>query len=185
MENTINRDKRWKILKSEYYVRRPWMTARKDCVEYPDGRINDEYWVLEYPEWVNVIAITKEGKMVMERQYRHGAGLTAYELPCGVVEKGESPLEAAKRELMEETGYGGGYWEELMVISANPGSQNNMAHCYLAKDVEKQGEQKLDATEDLEVFLLEQDYVKSLLLNNQIVQALMIGPLYKYFWEKS
>lgn len=183
MENTISKEKRWKILKSEYISRRPWMTARRDTVEYPDGRVNDEYWVLEYPEWVNVIAITKEGKMVMERQYRHGAGITSYELPCGVVEAGEDPLDAARRELEEETGYTGGEWTKLMVTSANPGSMNNWAHSYLAVGVEKTTSQHLDSTEELEVHLLDQDYVKALLLDNQILQALMVGPLYKYFYE--
>ena len=184
MENTVDRRKCWKILESKYYVRRPWMTCRKDRVEYPDGRINEEYWVLEYPEWVNVIAITKDGQMVMERQYRHGAGLTAYELPCGVVESGEDPLDAAKRELEEETGYGGGRWSKLMELYPNPGSQTNVSHSYLALDVEKIGDQHLDSTEELEVYLLDQDYVKELVLNNQIVQALMVGPLYKFFCEK-
>lgn len=182
MENTISTEKRWKVLKSEYFVRRPWMTCRKDKVEYPDGRVNDEYWVLEYPEWVNVIAITKEGKMIMERQYRHAAQLTAYELPCGVVEKGEDPLEGAKRELMEETGFGGGTWKKLMTIAPNPGSQTNFAHCYLATDVEPIGTQHLDDTEELEVYQLAPDYVKALLLDGQIVQALMVAPLYKYFF---
>lgn len=182
MENTISTEKRWKVLQSEYFVRRPWMTCRKDKVEYPDGRVNDEYWVLEYPEWVNVIAITKEGKMIMERQYRHAAQLTAYELPCGVVEKGEDPLEGAKRELLEETGFGGGTWKKLMAIAPNPGSQTNSAHCYLATDVEPIGTQHLDDTEELEVYQLDPDYVKALLLDGQIVQALMVAPLYKYFF---
>ena len=108
MENTINEDKKWKILSSEYLVRRPWLTARRDVAQLPDGRVNNEYYVLEYPDWVNIIAITKEGKMIMERQYRHALGNTCYELPCGVIEAGETPLEAAKRELLEETGYAGG-----------------------------------------------------------------------------
>ncbi len=184
MENTVDRRRRWKILRSEYYVRRPWMTSRKDCVEYEDGRMNEEYWVLEYPEWVNVIAITNEGKMVMERQYRHGAGLTSYELPCGVVESGESPLSAGKRELEEETGYGGGEWIKLMELYPNPGSQTNCSHSYLALGVEKLCAPHLDTTEELEVYLLDQSYVKALLNDNQIVQALMAGPLYKYFYDE-
>ena len=88
---------RWRVLSSQYLIRKPWLTARVDKLELPDGRIMPEYYVLEYPDWVNVIAMTKDGKFVMERQYRHAAGITAYELPCGVIEKGESPLEAAKR----------------------------------------------------------------------------------------
>ena len=176
MKNTITEDKKWKILSTEYLVKRPWLTARRDVAELPDGRINHEYYVLEYPDWVNIIAITKDGKIVMERQYRHALGNTCYELPCGVIEKGETPLEAAKRELLEETGFAGGEWQEWMTLSP--------AHSFLAVGVEKVSGQHLDATEDIDVYILEPDYVRELLQNNQILQALMAAPLWKYFYDK-
>ena len=181
MENTINQEGKWKILSSEYLVKRPWLTARRDVAQLPDGRINNEYYVLEYPDWVNIIAITEDGLMVMERQYRHGLGNTCYELPCGVIEEGETPLEAAKRELLEETGFGGGEWQEIMVLSPNPATSNNLAHSFLATGVRKMAEQSLDATEDIKVYLKTKEYVKELLDNNQILQALMAAPLMKYF----
>ena len=184
MENTINEEKKWKILSSEYLVQRPWLTARRDVAELPDGRINHEYYVLEYPDWVNIIAITKDGQMVLERQYRHALGKTCYELPCGVIEDGETPLEAAKRELLEETGFSGGEWQEWMTLSPNPATSTNLAHSFLATGVEKVSGQHLDATEDIDVFLLDQDYVRDLLQNNQILQALMAAPLWKYFYDK-
>ena len=184
MKNTITEDKKWKILSSEYLVQRPWLTARRDVAELPDGRVNHEYYVLEYPDWVNIIAITKDGKIVMERQYRHALGNTCYELPCGVIEKGEMPLEAAKRELLEETGFAGGEWQEWMTLSPNPATSTNLAHCGLAVGVEKVSGQLLDATEDIDVYILEQDYVRELLQNNQILQALMAAPLWKYFYEQ-
>lgn len=177
------KDTKWKILESEYLVKRPWLTARRDKVLLEDGRINDEYYVLEYPDWVNVIAITKDGKFIMERQYRHGLGVNSTEIPCGVMEKGEEPLQAAQRELLEETGYAGGKWTKLMTICANPGSQNNLTHCFLATGVEKVGEQHLDATEELTVMLMDEEEVKHLLLDGKLVQALMVAPLYKYFYN--
>lgn len=178
------KESKWKILETEYIIKRPWLTARRDKVQLPDGRIMDEYYVLEYPDWVNVIAITADGKFVMERQYRHGLGVSGTELPCGVMEKGEDPLEAAQRELLEETGFGGGQWSKLMTISPNPGSMTNMVHCYLAIGVEKIAEPSLDENEELTVHLMNEEEVKTLLDNGDIYQALMIAPLYKYFGNR-
>ena len=104
MNDPSDDNMKWTILESEYLVRRPWLTARRDRVELPDGRIHDEYYVLEYPTWVNVIAITAEGEYVMVKQYRHGLGIVATELCAGVVEHGEDTLAGAQRELLEETG---------------------------------------------------------------------------------
>ncbi len=184
MKSTITQEKKWKILSSEYLIRRPWLTARRDVAQLPDGRINNEYYVLEYPDWVNIIAITVDGKFVMERQYRHGLGNTCYELPCGVIEKGETPLQAAQRELLEETGYAGGQWQEWMTLSPNPATSTNLAHSFLAVGVTKVADQSLDATEDIDVYLETPEFVRQLLEENQILQALMAAPLWKYFSSK-
>lgn len=176
-----NRDKKWKVIESEYIIKRQWLTARRDKLELPDGRIMDEYYVLEYPDWVNVIAITKDGQFIMEKQYRHGLGVYSIELPCGVIDEGEEPIEAAKRELLEETGYSGGEWSKLMSLSPNPGAMTNLSHCFLAVGVEKTAEQSLDENEDLTVHLMSETEVKSLLKENKICQALMVAALYKYF----
>ena len=179
MNQTI---KEWKVLESEYLVRRPWLTARRDRLELPDGRIIPEYYVLEYPDWVNVIAITKDGQFVMERQYRHAARKISLELPCGVMEEGETPLEAAQRELLEETGFGGGQWKKLMELSPNPSAMSNTTHCFLAIGVEKIAEQHLDETEELSVLFMTKEEVKRMLNENQACQALMVAPLYKYIY---
>lgn len=177
-------DKKWEILESEYLIRRPWLTARRDHVRLPDGVDNKEYYVLEYPDWVNVIAITVDGKFVMERQYRHGLQWTGYEICAGVCESGENPLEAAKRELWEETGFGGGEWKLQMTISANTSTMTNLCHCFVATGVERISEQHLEATEDISVHLLTVDEVRNLLVGNEIRQALMAAPLWKYFAEQ-
>ncbi len=180
-EKAVGTDGKWKIVESEYLFNRPWLTVRRDKVELPDGRTNDEFYVLEYPDWVNVIAITRDGEFVMERQYRHGIGLTCYEICAGVIEKGETPLDAAKRELLEETGYGNGQWKEIMTISGNSSTTNNYTHCFVATGVEKIGTQHLDHTEDISVHLLSRQEVEALLENNLISQALMAAPLWRYF----
>lgn len=176
----------WETLSSEYIFRRPpWMTVRKDSIKHPDGRVNDEFYVLEYPDWINVIAITKDGLFVMERQYRHGLGKTGIEICAGVIEAGEKPIDAAKRELEEETGYIGGDWEEWMTISGNPSTTNNLTHCFIARNVEPSGTRHLDATEDITVELMNENEVFEMLVADRIKQSLMAAPLWKYFALKS
>ncbi|MBE6304434.1 MAG: NUDIX hydrolase [Bacteroidales bacterium] len=171
---------KWKLLESEYLIQRPWLTARCDKVQLPNGTIHDEYYVLEYPTWINVIAITDEGKYVMVEQYRHGLQDVFTEIVAGVVESGEPPIEAAKRELLEETGFGGGEWSLNAVLSANPGSMNNLTYSFIAKGVKKLCEQHLDETEDINVKLLSEDEVRRMLRNDEIKQALMAAPLLKH-----
>ncbi|MBO4984910.1 MAG: NUDIX hydrolase [Bacteroides sp.] len=174
------KDMTWKTLSSEYLIKRPWLTARRDVVQLPDGRIHNEYYVLEYPDWVNVIAMTDQGEMLLVRQYRHGLRQTNFELVAGCVEQGEDPLDAARRELLEETGYSGGRWSKLMTISANPSTNNNLTHCYLAEGVVHTSEQHLDATEDVEVHLLPLSEVKAMVSRGDFMQALMVAPLLKW-----
>lgn len=180
----MQRDMKWKTLKSEYIIKRPWLTARRDTVELPTGVVNDEYYVLEYPTWVNVIAVTNGGEYVFIRQYRHGLGETCMEIVAGVCEEGEQPEAAARRELMEETGYAGGTWRELMTVSANTSTMTNLTHCFLATGVERAGGQHLDRTEDIEVHLLTEEEAFALLSGDKIRQSLMAAPLWKHFYEK-
>ena len=186
LQKQISKDKRdmkWRTLKSDYIIRRPWLTARRDTVELPDGTVNDEYYVLEYPDWINVIAITAEGMFVLVRQYRHGIGQTCHEIVAGVMEQGEQPEAAARRELMEETGFGGGTWSETMVVSPNASTVTNVTHCFVATGVERIGSQHLDPTEDIEVCLVSREEMRRMLEQGEIKQALMAAPLWRYFAE--
>lgn len=175
---------RWKVLESEYVVKEPWMTVRKDKLRLPDGRVKEGYWSLEYPDWINVIALTRDGHFLFERQYRHGLDIVEWEIPAGVIEKGEEPLHAAQRELMEETGFGGGEWQPFMETCQNPGTCNNITHTFLATNVEHKGSQHFDANEDLDVYLLTQEQVFDILSRDLIKQSMMSAPLWKYFYQK-
>lgn len=182
MEKPENR--RWKVLSSEYLSRKPWYTVRHECVELPGGQQLPDYYVFEYPDWVNVIAITRDGRFVVIDQYRHGLGETAYEIPAGVVEPTDpSMLAAAQRELGEETGYGGGTWRQLTVVAPNPATQNNLTYCFVAEGVELVGRVHPDATEDIRTHLLTRSEVLELLRTDRIRQALMAAPLWRYFAE--
>lgn len=171
----------WEVLESEYVYKKPWLTARREHVKLPTGAEIQDFYVLEYPEFCNVIAITKDGKYLMERQYRHAQHLTGIEIPAGCVEKGEDPMEAAKRELYEETGYAGGEWSKLMTLSPNPGSCTNSSHTFLAVGVERVSTQHLEESEDIKIVLLEQEEVIRMLRNDEFHQAMMAAPLWKYF----
>lgn len=178
----MNEDMKWAIEKSEYLFQRPWLTVRRDTVRLPDGRVNPEFYILEYPSWVNVIAVTEDGDMVMIEQYRHGLRDVFFEIVAGVVDPGEDTLTAAKRELAEETGYGSGQWQLISVISGNPSVTNNLTYCYLATGVRRIGDQALDATEDIRVHLMKPEQVLGLLQRDEIKQSLMAAPLWRYFY---
>lgn len=178
-------EKKWTTLDSEYLMCRPWLTVRKDKVRMAKGTVIDDFYVLEYPEWVNTIAITTDGRFVMVKQYRHGIGATNYELCAGCCEDGETFEQSARRELLEETGYAGGEWSLLLEAAPNATSMSNHIHCFLATGVEKVAEPDLDPTEELEVALLDEQEVFGLLSSGQIVQATMVAPLWKYFYGRS
>lgn len=122
---------KWKLLSSEYICKEPWATLRRDTCELPDGRINDHYYVLEYPDWVNMVGITAQNELLVIRQYRHGAGILSLEIPAGTMEPGENPQEAAIREMLEETGYQFEKIEEIATLYANPATSGNVTYTYL------------------------------------------------------
>ena len=162
----------WKILSSHYIHKGPWATLRTDRCEMPDGRIVEDYYVLEYANWVNAVALTEEGKVILVQQYRHAAGIVSTELPGGVVEDGELAEEGLRRELLEETGYQFDDFELLCVVYANPSTANNYTSCYLARGGKKVQDQSLDEHEELIVNTYTIAEVKQLLAENKIAQAL-------------
>ena len=165
----------WKILSSEYLFNDLWFKVRKDRCETPQGKIVDPYYVYEFPTWVTAVAITEEGKVVLERQYRHALGETCIEIPGGCVDDTDSSLEEAiKRELLEETGYQFSSYEYLGKISANPSTNSNLMHMFLAKGGKKIASQNLDHNEEIEIELATIEELKQLLRENKIVQAMHV-----------
>jgi 8-oxo-dGTP pyrophosphatase MutT (NUDIX family) len=174
----------WETLQSVYLHRRPWMTMRQDRVRLANGNTIDDYYVWEFPPWVNVLAVTPDRRMVLVRQYRHGIGKVFYELPAGVHDRpGESLLESAKRELLEETGYGGGSWSLWMELSPNPALQNNISYSFLAEGVEMIGTQHLDSTEEISVHPVPFEALDAIALEGGMIQALHIAPVLKYLFR--
>jgi len=162
----------WKKLSSKYLHKGPWATLRSDRCMMPDGRLVENYYVLEYPNWVNAVALTEDNKVIMVYQYRHAAEIVSLEIPGGVIEEGESPTEALRRELLEETGYAFSNFELLCTVYANPSTANNQTYCYLARGGKKVQEQSLDGQEEIVVATFTIAQVKQLLADNKIAQAL-------------
>lgn len=145
---------------------------RVDKCEMPDGRIVDEYYVLEYPNWVNAVAITENNTVLMVRQYRHAANIVSLEIPGGVIDGDEAPADAMRRELLEETGYEFSTMELICTVYANPSTANNHTYCYLATGGKKVQEQSLDEHEELVIEEYTIAEVKQLLADNKIMQSL-------------
>jgi ADP-ribose pyrophosphatase len=163
----------WKILSSEYLFRDLWFKVRKDTCETPGGKIVEPYYVYEFPTWVNAFAITEDGKVILERQYRHALQEVCLEVPGGCVDETDaSNEEAIARELLEETGYHFSNYEYLGRISANPSTNSNLMHMYLATGGKKVSDQMLDHNEEIEIELYSMDEVKQLLRENKIIQAM-------------
>ena len=169
----------WKIVKSEYLFNDLWFTVRKDTCERPDGKIITPYYVYEFPAWVTAVALTEDGRVILEKQYRHGIGETAFEIPGGCVDDTDASLQdAIARELLEETGYTFDHYTYLGKTCANPSTNNNWMHMYLATGGKKVAAQSLDDNEEIDVHLAPLQEVKDLLQENKIIQSMHVTALF-------
>ncbi len=148
----------WQLIASRVLFEDRWIKLRTDrCID-SSGRTIEAYHVLELPGWINVVALTERGEILLAREYRHGAGEVLTGLPCGTMEPGDSdPETTARRELEEETGYAGGTFIELTSAFANPANQSNRVWSFLAVDVRPTGLQQFDTNEAIEVIV--EDYL--------------------------
>lgn len=141
----------WKTIESRYILESPWLNLREDRIEAGAGQVVDPFYVVEYPDWSCVVALTADDHLLLVEQYRHGVERFSLELPAGAVDEGETPLEAARRELLEETGYEADDWMHLGSCAPEPSKHTNFAHIYLARDLRRAGEQELDSLETIRV----------------------------------
>jgi 8-oxo-dGTP pyrophosphatase MutT (NUDIX family) len=158
-------------------------SLRTDRARSPRTGAEHDFFILESAPWVNVIPLTADGLVVMVRQYRHGTRTVTLEIPGGLVEEGDTPEEAAARELMEETGYRAARMIGFGSVHPNPAIQNNRCYTFLAEDVTPFGAQQQDEREDIEVVLKPLSQIPSLIRGGEISHALVIAAFYRLFVE--
>ncbi len=141
----------WRLLDSTYSFRDRWLSVRSDTVRLPGGKTLSPYHVVEVADWVNVVAISEAGNVILVEQYRHAVQRVLLETPAGHVDREEDREAAARRELLEETGYGGGTWHLLGALHPVASRFANQVHSYLALGVRKIGEPLLEETETLTI----------------------------------
>jgi 8-oxo-dGTP pyrophosphatase MutT (NUDIX family) len=172
---------KWEVLQRQpaldYGLFKIW---KKKARSPRTGGVNDVLSI-EFPDWVMVVALTPEREIVMVRQYRHGNEEICLELPGGLVDAGDSsPMEAARRELLEETGFKAGQMVKLGECYPQPAILSNRCFFYLAVDVEKVGESALDAGEDIDLVMVPKEEVLTMLTNGEITNGTVQLALFHY-----
>ncbi|MGH8020872.1 MAG: NUDIX hydrolase [Opitutaceae bacterium] len=174
----------WETLSTEQAADcRVFRVNRKLC-RHPIRGTTAEFFVLDAADWVNVVAVTLSGELVLVNQYRYGIEAHSLEVPGGVMEPGEDPIVAARRELLEETGYAGGVARVLGRVHPNPAIQNNRCHFVCIEGVQAGGALGWDEHEEIEVSLLPAEDVFKLVHAGTITHALAVNALLLFENEK-
>lgn len=152
-----------------------------DRVRYlpPEGGAPAEFLVVDAPDWINVIPLTDDGEVVFVRQFRFGVDGFTLEIPGGMCDPGETPAEAARRELREETGYAAESLEPLGWVHPNPAIQTNRCHTFLARGARRVGDPTPDEHESLEVALVPLSEVPARIADGTITHALVVAAFYR------
>ena len=168
----------WKLLSSEYLLQNEWLAVRSDRCVMPNGRLIDPYFIVESGSYVNIVPVTAEGEIMFVRLYRHGIGQTLLETPGGLIDAGELALEAARRELLEETGCDCADIQPIGSGSPDPARLSCQAYYFLATGVVPITGPNLDENEQLELLKLPISQVKQLLFSGKIIDSVQQSALF-------
>ncbi len=171
---------RWTLLRSRTLYHNPIATMTEECRRDPRNGAEVPFFVLKFPDWVNVVPVTGDGRVVLVRQYRAGMDDMTLEIPGGTLDEGESdPATAARRELLEETGYEAGDLVYLGRVIPNPAIQGNFCHFYLGLNARRVAAQHLDPSEEMSVETVPLAHIRRMIADGEIVHALgILGLLY-------
>lgn len=152
--------------------------VREDATVRDSDGARSTFFVVENPDWVNVVAITAEGDVVLIEQFRHGVERMILEIPGGMVDEGEDPKVGAARELIEETGFAPGRLIPIGTSFPNPAIQNNTIHHFLALDCTKTRDVEFDDHESIATRLVPLSELNKLVHNGDITHSLAITAIF-------
>ena len=178
----MSKNNSWKVLSKTNVLKTPVFDVYMEKTVCPRNDFSSDFYVLECPNsWVNVVAVTDANEIVMIKQYRAGTKKIELEIPGGLIDAGESPLNAGIRELKEETGYVGRNASVIGKVCPNPALQGNTCYTVLVEGASKKAELSLDEAEDIETLLVSVDNLEKVVLNGEISHGLVLNAL--YFFE--
>jgi 8-oxo-dGTP pyrophosphatase MutT (NUDIX family) len=171
----------WTFLYSKIIHTCRIFTLKREGYRSPQTGQDHDFYLLDSPDWVNIIPLTPDGKVILVKQHRFGTKESSLEIPGGMMDEGESPADAAARELLEETGYGGDEPVLLGWVHPNPAIHTNRCYTYLIKNVSFRNSPRQDSTEDIEVLSVPLSEIPQLIREEKITHALVVAAFYWYF----
>jgi 8-oxo-dGTP pyrophosphatase MutT (NUDIX family) len=169
--------KPWKVLEKKTLLSRRWLELSEEHVVLPNGHAIEQFHVIRAPDWASTLCVTREDRVLLVRQYRHGLGGTSLELPAGVIEAGESPLAAAQRELREETGFEADRWLALSSVATEPARHTTRAHFFCALGGHRVQAPALDDSEELELVEVEKLELGEFIERGEIQHGVHVGAI--------
>lgn len=179
-ETELEIEKSWEVHPDRIVLETPVVTVKSGPVVCKRSGKKKDLYLFDFPDWVNVVALTRNKEILLIRQYRYGSRRMELEIPGGMMNPGEQPIEAGCRELLEETGFAGKNPQLIGRVCPNPALQRNYCHTVLVEDAERVSEPSFDDMEDIEWMLEPEHQVFQRIKDGSIDHGLVLNALMFY-----